>query len=1097
MAKKKLTDEQIYLLNSKLGRTPNGIPIEEGLINVYPELLFTPLRSINKGTNLGIQAIKAGGKIDSFLGKNKGITEKMTETVRAPIRKIVDKTGNFVVNRLPEQYRTPVKNAITTAWNMVNQDAVTPLYPALIDPSSYAYGGDLTPEESMINNARASKGLPNVFLDEWNSRRLDTGRFNEQLGEGLIDIQKSNRDNTAIYKSPQGYGVNSYLRAMPAMKTPDMTDEEANRRLINDARNYGRRTKARLESDSNQRGLVGTQVTRGEYSPKGRAIYAPTDDVLTHEQSHASKAIPQENRIQEILGGANNESTDYLDRPTEVYSRLMDFRETNNIDPNQVWDKKALKELKKTGTDVDLLNRYKDEQILDLFNTVADTGNNDYINMAKYGGRLKKKRYFSNGGPVGSLTAGLGTDVNSITNLGYGGASGSVGIQSIGGSGFNLGSIGGGLANSAANLVGGLINTSGNESTAGNVLKGIGSVASNIPGVGGLIGAGVNMVGGLFNAAFGSKLNKEFINQKESEVDTHSNYISGANTNEQLLSDWSSMSSMGDVSKKQVGSDGWFSNKAKKKTRALNAAIDEANAKAISSISNTAGNIDEQNDLMLLSNYSAYGGPLSFNNNEYMRNTFANGGGIHIKEANKGKFTEYCGGKVTSKCIAKGKRSPSPAVNKMAIFAQNSRGWHHALGGYMDETSNLHPNSITNGGDFTNGVTLVNEGGSHEENPLTGVPMGIAPDGAPNLVEEGEVIFNDYVFSNRLHPNKSMLEQFNLPTKYAGKSFADIAEKINKAPSERPNDPISKRGLLAGMSKLMQTQEAIKAKKASRNSGRQFAKGGDMDNVLLDNNPFTWEDYVANQEDNSPIDNTTSSNKKFKLGLNALRYAPALGAGAGVLSDLTGLTNKPNYSDADMIMGAISGLPTVEAKPVGNYLSYNPFDKDYYINKLNADANATRRNVTNTSGGNRATALAGLLASDYNYGQNLGDLARKAEEYNLSQRERVEGFNRQTNMFNSEAAMRADLANQANSKLRLEGTITAAQMRDNIRERAEAAKSTNLANFFESLGGIGQEEFVRNLINEDPSRKYKLDRSGKTSYKNTKNKKKAKGGLLS
>lgn len=70
----------------------------------------------------------------------------------------------------------------------------------------------------------------------------------------------------------------------------------------------------------------------------------------------------------------NKATTDYLDRPTEVYSRLMDFREINNIDPNQVWDKKALKELKKTGTDVDLLNRYKDDQLLDLFNTVADIG---------------------------------------------------------------------------------------------------------------------------------------------------------------------------------------------------------------------------------------------------------------------------------------------------------------------------------------------------------------------------------------------------------------------------------------------------------------------------------------------------------------------------------------------------------------------------------------------------------------------------------------------------------------------------------------------------------------------------------------------------
>ena len=52
---------------------------------------------------------------------------------------------------------------------------------------------------------------------------------------------------------------------------------------------------------------------------------------------------------------------------------------------------------------------------------------------------------FADGGPVGSITSGLDTDVSQITQLGQGGASGSVGIQPTGGSsgGFNMGSIGG------------------------------------------------------------------------------------------------------------------------------------------------------------------------------------------------------------------------------------------------------------------------------------------------------------------------------------------------------------------------------------------------------------------------------------------------------------------------------------------------------------------------------------------------------------------------------------------------------------------------------------------------------------------------------
>lgn len=50
---------------------------------------------------------------------------------------------------------------------------------------------------------------------------------------------------------------------------------------------------------------------------------------------------------------------------------------------------------------------------------------------------------------------------------------------------------------------------------------------------------------------------------------------------------------------------------------------------------------------------------------------------IHIKKENRGKFTDYCGGKVTSECISKGKNSPNPAIRKRATFAANARKWNH------------------------------------------------------------------------------------------------------------------------------------------------------------------------------------------------------------------------------------------------------------------------------------------------------------------------------------------------------------------------------------------------------------------------------------
>ena len=66
------------------------------------------------------------------------------------------------------------------------------------------------------------------------------------------------------------------------------------------------------------------------------------------------------------------------------------------------------------------------------------------------------------------------------------------------------------------------------------------------------------------------------------------------------------------------------------------------------------------------------------------------GSKIHIKPENKGKFTEYCGGKVTTSCIEKGKNSPDPKIRKRATFAANARTWKHQSGGTINyDISNI------------------------------------------------------------------------------------------------------------------------------------------------------------------------------------------------------------------------------------------------------------------------------------------------------------------------------------------------------------------------------------------------------------------------
>ena len=122
---------------------------------------------------------------------------------------------------------------------------------------------------------------------------------------------------------------------------------------------------------------------------------------------------------------------------------------------------------------------------------------------------------------------------------------------------------------------------------------------------------------------------------------------------------------------------------------------------------------------------------------------------------------------------------------------------------------------------FDNGVRVIKEGGTHEENPHQGVPQGIAPDGLPNLVEEGEVIYNDFVYSDRLKLTKEQAQQFKLGGEM---SYAQAALKLSKESEERPNDMISKNGLRDSMNKLKVMQEELKAKNDAKKAKRELNK---------------------------------------------------------------------------------------------------------------------------------------------------------------------------------------------------------------------------------------------------------------------------------
>lgn len=151
-------------------------------------------------------------------------------------------------------------------------------------------------------------------------------------------------------------------------------------------------------------------------------------------------------------------------------------------------------------------------------------------------------------------------------------------------------------------------------------------------------------------------------------------------------------------------------------------------------------------------------------------------------------------------------------LNNIEANQMADQQWNYiaALGG------NLHSNSTT----WNNGLNYIGSGGSHESNPNDGVAISTAPDGFQNKVEEGEVVWNDaYVFSRRLKVPKKDLEK----NKWKGETYADIAKKLMDESAERPNDPITLRGLDDSLNRLKDSQDELKAKQEGNKIKKEIA----------------------------------------------------------------------------------------------------------------------------------------------------------------------------------------------------------------------------------------------------------------------------------
>ena len=740
-------------------------------------------------------------------------------------------------------------------------------------------------------------------------------------------------------------------------------------------------------------------------------------------------------------------------------------------------------------------------------------------------------------------------------------------------------------ASAGVNIIGNLAyGTSGRKTTkAGEALHTASQFLNMIPGIGTGLGALANIVGGFVNSRWGSYVNDAAVDAMKTRVHNYATNYSSPSSNEQLLQDFTTTGGMNFITNKDIDSEG---PKATKITAELNDQISQANKGRISHMLAAANTLDSDYDRTMKANFSAFGGPITgaIDYSNMMDYTalkrkqidkglqYAKGGGIYIKPSKRGTFTAAAtkhgmGVQEFASRVLANKEDYSPAMVKKANFARNAAKWH-AFGGDL----------MTNGATWDNGFTYVGNGGSHESNPNEGVQVGVDPQGIPNLVEEGEVIWNDYVFSKRLKVPRSFRDKYKL--KDGGSlSFADAAKKFAEENKERPNDPISKRGRDALLSALMDQQEEVRLKKQQREArdqfnsltpdeqlgimqmaqqntmlagpeeeynnmeentmtspsvedrtptmsaygGNLFGNGGKSRFFLRDTdaqgNPIatlledipemyegystttgqTWDEVLASKgftrvgkPQKSTVDGTdyidyflqrktpttppaTKEDTKITMPLNlqqtTTRYAPAISAGLVTLTDALGITNTPDFSSAKALEKAAErvGTPSlVRAQTIGNRLAYTPFDTTYYANRINPQTRATAENIMESAAGNSAQAMAGLLTLDRNAADQMGDLFRKAEEYNLEQRAKVADFNRATDIFNAQQALTADRANQQErrqaSAAYAAGIAQAEALRQKAQQYADANRSANLTNFLQGLGDIGNENEQRNWL---------------------------------
>ena len=147
---------------------------------------------------------------------------------------------------------------------------------------------------------------------------------------------------------------------------------------------------------------------------------------------------------------------------------------------------------------------------------------------------------------------------------------------------------------------------------------------------------------------------------------------------------------------------------------------------------------------------------------------FKNGKKIHIKESQKGSFTRYCGGNVTSECIARGKASPDPRIRKKATFAANARKWKHQYGGSLNYGQNDIYDEDDDRIDYRN-IAVDKE----IFNPYGRFAFGLDDEYEPDKWYVGNKGGGDQVWNNHVNIVKTVYQQLQTAIRNTYNNYSD------------------------------------------------------------------------------------------------------------------------------------------------------------------------------------------------------------------------------------------------------------------------------------------------------------------------------------